>query len=76
MKKSQILMYTPKILPHLIKGEILVFLIPLKIDVKAIKFNDSNFKDDFRLSQFMLILRHMKSGPQYAYSQYELCISA
>lgn len=64
MKRYQILMCTPKILPHLIKGEILVLVIPLKIDVKATKLNESYFKDDFMLSQFTLILRYMKSGPQ------------
>jgi len=57
-------MYTPKILPHLIKGEILVLVIPLKTDVKATKLNESYFKGDFRFSQFTLILRHVKSAPQ------------
>lgn len=61
MKRSQILMYTPKTLTHLVKGEILVLVALLKIDVKARKLNESYFKDGLRSSQFPL--RQMKSGP-------------
>lgn len=57
-------MYTQKILPHLIKGAFLVLVKSLKIDVKATELKKAYFKDDFRLSQFSLILRHIKTGPQ------------
>lgn len=72
MKRSQIPTYTPKILTHLVKGEILVLAVLLKIDAKARKLNESYFKDGLRPSQFPL--GQMKSSPHYAYSQYELCI--
>lgn len=61
MKRSQILMYTPKTLTHLFKGEVLVSVVLLKIDVKARKLSESYFKDGFRPSQFPL--RQIKSGP-------------
>lgn len=54
-------MYTPKLLPHLVKGEILVLVVLLKIDIKARKLNEWHFKDGLRPSQFSL--RQMKSGP-------------
>lgn len=60
MKRSQILFYILKIHSHLIKGEILVILISLEIDFNA---KESYFRNDFRICQFTVITRCMKSGP-------------
>lgn len=40
MKRSQILFYILNILPHLIKGEILVILVSLERDVNATEFEE------------------------------------